>query len=342
MRPHCAKLDAEHRYAEIFNGSPQPVWVYDRQSLRFLMINEAALQQYGWSREEILSMSIAALVAPGEPPSIPDDTEPYETRHLTRDGRVIEVELWTRSIDFSGQPAELVFALDVTGRRAYGRALTDAIAGEQRRIGQEMHDGLGQELTGLALTARALANRAAKERDAIAGDLEELASLATSCIQDARLIVQGLSPLTDADGNLDAALEALAQRGSRSGTPVSFQAKQESPVNVSLKARNHLYRIAQEAVQNALKHSGANAIEIELRSGEDTIRLEIRDDGRGLAADAASRGGLGMRTMRFRSSAIGGRLFIGRRGEVGNSVVCEVRQSDRTPHGERAAKAANS
>jgi len=337
-----ANLDAERRYAEIFNGSPQPVWVYDRQSLRFLMINEAALQQYGWSREEILSMSIAALVAPGEPPLMPGDSEPYETRHLTRDGRVIEVELWTRSIDFSGQPAELVFAFDVTGRRAYGRALTDAIAGEQRRIGQEMHDGLGQELTGLALSARALANRAAKERDAIAGDLEELASLATSCIQDARLIVQGLSPLTDADGNLDAALAALAQRSSRSGTPVSFQAKHESPVNISLKARNHLYRIAQEAVQNALKHSGAGAIEIELRAREDTIRLEIRDDGRGLAPDAANRGGLGMRTMRFRSSAIGGRLQIGPRGSGGNSVVCEVRQPDRTVSDERAVKAANS
>jgi PAS domain S-box-containing protein len=193
-----ATLRAEHRYAQIFEGSPQPIWVYDQNTLRFLMINEAALKQYGWSREELLSMSVAALIPPGERQTAPIDEhgvalgaagEPFETRHLTRDGRVLEVEVWTRSIECAGHAAELVFALDVTARRAFGRALVDAIAGEQRRIGQEMHDGLGQELTGLALSARALANRAARERDSIADDLEQLASLATSCIQDARLIV---------------------------------------------------------------------------------------------------------------------------------------------------------
>jgi PAS domain S-box-containing protein len=222
-----ARLQAEHRYAEIFEGSPQPIWVHQRSTLRFLMVNEAALRQYGWSLEEMLSMSVAALMPPGEPLPEEDEqaaaanpAEPLETRHVTRDGRILDVEVFRRAIDFAGEPAELVFAMDVTGRRAFGRSLIEAIAAEQRRIGQEMHDGLGQELTGLALSARALANRAARERDAIAEDLNQLAALATSCIQDARLIVQGLSPLTDADGNLDAALQALARRSSLSGTPV--------------------------------------------------------------------------------------------------------------------------
>ena len=155
--------------------------------------------------------------------------DPFETHHVTRDGRLLDVEVWTRSINFGGQPAELVFAVDVTERRALGRALVDAISSEQRRIGQEMHDGLGQELTGLALSARALANRAARERDAIAGDLDQLALLATSCIHDARLIVQGLSPLTDADGSLEAALEALARNSSLSDTPVRFRVRHDAP-----------------------------------------------------------------------------------------------------------------
>jgi PAS domain S-box-containing protein len=342
-----AQFNAEHRYAEIFDGSPQPIWVHDRVSLRFLMINEAALRQYGWSRDEILSMSVAALIPPGETAAWKDSaaqdaplSEPTESRHLTRDGRVLEVEVWSRSIECSGQPAELVFALDVTHRRAFGRALMDAIAGEQRRIGQEMHDGLGQELTGLALSARALANRAARERDAIAVDLDQLAALATSCIQDARLIVQGLSPLTDADGNLDAALEALARRSSLSGTPVRFSARHDVPVLVELKVRNHLYRIAQEAVQNALKHSGASAIDIELYSREGSIRLAVLDDGRGLPAESPSSIGLGMRTMRFRASAIGGKLLIGHREGGGNSVVCEVPQSRPWPQDERSARLA--
>ena len=150
----------------------------------------------------------------------------------------------------------------------------------------------------------------ARERDAIAEDLNQLAALATSCIQDARLIVQGLSPLTDADGNLDAALQALARRSSLSGTPVRFRARHDAHlINIELKVRNHLYRIAQEAVQNALKHAGATAIDIELSYRAGSVRLEILDDGRGLPADHPNGAGLGMRTMRFRASAIGARLI---------------------------------
>lgn len=327
-----ARLQAEHRYAQIFEGSPQPIWVHQRRTLRFLMVNEAALRQYGWSREEMLSMTVSSLMPPGDPlpaeaeqGSTANPAEPFETRHRTRAGRILEVEVFSRSIDFAGEPAELVFVLDVTGRRAFGRALIEAIAAEQRRIGEEMHDGLGQELTGLALSARALANRAARERDAIAADLNQLASIATSCIQDARLIVQGLSPLTDADGNLDAALQALAQRSSLSGTPVRFRARHEAPLGIELKVRNHLYRIAQEAVQNALKHAQASTIEIELSYAPGSVRLEILDDGRGLPVDYPNGAGLGMRTMRFRASAIGARLNIGRRADgTGNSVVCEL------------------
>jgi signal transduction histidine kinase len=200
-----------------------------------------------------------------------------------------------------------------------------------------MHDGLGQELTGLALSVRALANRAERERDAIADDLDQLALLATSCIQDARLIVQGLSPLTDADGNLEAALEALARRSSLSGTPVRFRVRNEAPLDIDLKVRNHLYRIAQEAVQNALKHSDAHAIDIDLSVRHGSVRLEVFDDGHGLSAQDARGTGLGMRTMRFRSSAIGGRLSMGRRAGGGNSVVCEAPQARTWPAAERAA-----
>ncbi|HEY2465257.1 MAG TPA: MASE1 domain-containing protein [Steroidobacteraceae bacterium] len=327
-------LRAEQRYAQIFNGSPQPLWVHARDSLRFLLVNDAAVRQYGWSRDELLSRSIEILSAGPNQPVLPPvhdaimtadlPLEAFETQHLTRDGRLLEVEVWTQSIDCGGQAGELVFAVDVTERRAFGQALVEAISGEQRRIAQEMHDGLGQELTGLALSVRALANRAQKERDAISVDLDQLALLATSCIQDAHRIVQGLSPLTNADGNLDAALELLAQRSSLSGTKVKFRSRHEVPPALDLKTRNHLYRIAQEAVHNALKHSGAKNIDVELWSRPGDLRLSVVDDGHGLAADVEKGSGLGMRTMRFRANAIGGRLLIARGANGGNSVVCEV------------------
>jgi PAS domain S-box-containing protein len=327
-------LRAEQRYAQIFNGSPQPSWVHARDTLRLLLVNDAAVRQYGWSRDELLLRTVDVF-SPGAKSSVlpppQDETmtadllpEPFETQHITKDGRMLEVEVWAQSIDCGGQPAELVFAVDVTERRAFGQALMEAIGGEQRRIAQEMHDGLGQELTGLALSVRALANRAQKERDVISVDLDQLALLATSCIQDAQRIVQGLSPLTNADGNLDAALALLAKRSSLSGTRVQFRSRNEAPPMIDLKIRNHLYRIAQEAVQNALKHSGASTIEIELWSRPAGLILSVIDNGQGLAAEADVRSGLGMRTMRFRASAIGGRLLIARGVNGGNSVVCDV------------------
>jgi PAS domain S-box-containing protein len=327
-------LRAEQRYAQIFNGSPQPLWVHARDSLRFLLVNDAAVRQYGWTREELLARTVDVLSPQAKRSALPpprDETvtaeaspEPFETQHVTKHGRVLEVEVWTQSIDCGGQPGELVFAVDVTERRAFGQALVEAIGGEQRRIAQEMHDGLGQELTGLALSVRALANRAQRERDAISSDLDQLALLATSCIQDAHRIVQGLSPLTNADGNLDAALDLLARRSSLSGTRVQFRSRYETPPLVDLKVRNHLYRIAQEALQNSLKHSGASSIDIELSSRAGGLVLSVTDDGLGSAADADTRSGLGMRTMRFRASAIGAALSITRGANGGNLVVCDV------------------
>jgi PAS domain S-box-containing protein len=327
-------LRADRRYAQIFNGSPQPLWVHARDSLRFLLVNDAAVRQYGWSRDELLARSADILSTGAKHPVLPPiqdaiatadlPLEPFETQHITKEGRVLEVEVWTQSIDCGGQAGELVFAVDVTERRAFGQALMEAIGGEQRRIAQEMHDGLGQELTGLALSVRALANRAQRERDAISVDLDQLALLATSCIQDAHRIVQGLSPLTNADGNLDAALALLAQRSSLSGTCVQFRGRYDAPAVIELKVRNHLYRIAQEAIHNALKHSGAKNIDIELWSRPGDLRLSVIDDGRGIAAVIDTRTGLGMRTMRFRASVIGGKLSIASSAKGGNSVVCDV------------------
>ena len=349
-----ARLRAERRYAQIFEGSPQPVWVHNRDSGEFLLVNAAATRQYGWSREEFLSRRVGDLAPPGLPRVLPEPgeegsdallpglderadrseldtiiapaTEPFETRHRTRNGRVLDVEVWTRSLDLAGVPATLVFAIDVTERRAFGQALSEAIASEQRRIGQEMHDGLGQELTGLSLSVQALANRAKREWAARASELHQLAALAASCIQGARLIVQGLSPLSDADGSLEAALEGLARRSSLSGTTVRFRARVESPLTIGMEARNHLFRIAQEAVQNALKHAGGTAIDIELTADAQRVRLTILDNGRGLPADSARGLGLGMRTMRFRARSIGARLLVGPAEAGGSRVFCDLPQ----------------
>jgi PAS domain S-box-containing protein len=334
-RAGLERLRAEHRYAQLFDGNPQPLWVHDPDTLEFLLVNEAAVRQYGWSREEFLTQRVLTLAPPGGSRVLPSPVghdgaeaapEPFETRHQTHDGRVLAVEVWTRAIDLGGRRAELVFASDVTERRALGSALIDAIATEQRRIGQELHDGLGQELTGLSLSARALATRAERDRQPIAESLGQLAALATSCIHSARRIAQGVSPLSDADGSLQRALEALAGRSCVGRTVVLFRQRMETSITLELETRNHLYRIAQEAVQNALKHAQARVIEIDLWVHARGLSLTINDDGVGLPKAGSPSSGLGMRTMHFRASSIGGRLVISARSKGGVSIACDLAQ----------------
>jgi PAS domain S-box-containing protein len=327
------RLQAERRYAEVFEASPQPLWVHDPATLGFLLVNRATERQYGFSRDALLGMRVTDLAAPGEERAVPASDaapraggEPFETRHVDRDGRVLDVEMWDRRIDFGGRSAVLVFATDATERKMLGRAFIDAIAGEQRRIGQEMHDGLGQELTGVSLSTRALANRASRERLPVASELDQLAAHIATCIKSAQHIVRGLSPLAGADGNLVAALGQLAEHGSAGGIAVRFQSRLEAPLTLPLEARNHLYRIAQEALQNAQKHAAARHVDIEFTVRADVVRLAVLDDGHGLAEPARRGSGLGMRGMRYRAAAIGGRLSVRPRSPSGTAVLCDAPQ----------------
>ena len=173
----------------------------------------------------------------------------------------------------------------VNAERSAAR-LHDAVGTEQRRIGQELHDGLGQELTGLALSARALATRAEREGQSIAAD--GAATLAASCIQAARWPAG--SPARSATPTVkqqDA--PGLAARSSAMPA-VRFGSRLDASITLDLETRNHLFRIAQEAVQNALKHAGAGAVEIDLWVHARGVRLTIQDNGadcRGPARSAA-------------------------------------------------------
>ncbi len=207
--------------------------------------------------------------------------------------------------------------------RRYAQALVDGLAAEQARIASEIHDGLGQELTGLALSLRALATRAERRGGAEAADLDDLAKLATHCIEGTRRMVRGLSPLSDAGGSLEGALQGLARRASLSGTPVRFRMRGNTQLVTRTAASDHIYRIAQEAVQNALKHAAAASIDIELWADQTTAGLSVIDNGRGLSGDI-QRTGLGMRTMHFRARAIGGTLSVESLRSGGTLVRCQA------------------
>jgi PAS domain S-box-containing protein len=196
---------------------------------------------------------------------------------------------------------------------------------EQRRIGQDLHDGLCQELTAITLITRALSTRMGRRGAAETQRVNDVAHLLNDSISRCRDIARGLHPVEmDADG-LMVALNDLATR-TRKSVACSFQCKEPILMPESDMALN-LYRIAQEAVNNAVKYSGATRIIISLGRDGAALRLSIADDGRGIPASstrprAKQLGGMGLHIMRYRARTMGATLRIQDRQPHGAEVLC--------------------
>jgi PAS domain S-box-containing protein len=217
---------------------------------------------------------------------------------------------------------------DITGSRRLERALIDANHQEQQRLSNELHDGLGQDLTGLAYLASALAKEAVRTRSRLAEQISALSGLAHHAVEACSNIARGISPLTESRGSLIASLRQTVERANAGGRGrVEFRVTDGAPLRLSQESLNQLYRIAQEALNNALKHSQAGHIVLTLEIDSALIRIEVADDGSGFPESAARFGGLGLDSMRYRAAAIGARLSIRNREPHGVVVNCECSQT---------------
>ena len=217
---------------------------------------------------------------------------------------------------------------DITESRRLERALIDANHQEQQRLSNELHDGLGQDLTGLAYLASALAKEAERTRSLLAGEISALSGLARHAVEACSNIARGISPLTESRGSLVAALRQTVERANAGGRArVEFRISESAPLSLSQESLNQLYRIAQEALNNALKHSKAEHIVLALEIDSARIQIDVADDGSGFPLPAAGFGGLGLDSMRYRAAAIGARLSIQNRDPHGVVVTCECRQT---------------
>ena len=219
---------------------------------------------------------------------------------------------------------------DVTERNRLRRGMLEATDSEQLRLAQEIHDGLGQELAGLDLLTHGLLKHVQRERVPEVADLERMTQITRQALSTCHDIAHGLSPLSSTAGGLVEALQALKGRlGGLSGPAVELEIDRRSEISVAIDACSHLYRIAQEAVANAIKHSGAKRIEIRLRVDPKAVELSISDDGRGMDKTGTGRKGLGCQTMRDRAASIGATLNLKTEPGGGTTVVCQVPQSAR-------------
>ena len=195
---------------------------------------------------------------------------------------------------------------------------------EQQRIGQDLHDGICQQLAAIGCAARVLAEELESQGNPEASDAAMIEKSLQQAVLEARNLARGIFPVHVDRSGLGAALVDLARIMTRlTGINVTVEGETELSVD-SPEASMNLYRIAQEAVANALKHSEANAITIHLRHHNDELELRIEDNGIGLPAKPPARRGMGLRTMRYRAQAIGSSLETGAREGGGTYISCRL------------------
>jgi PAS domain S-box-containing protein len=251
----------------------------------------------------------------------------YETKLQSEGESAIIADFSVKPfLDADGKAAFLIVeARDITERKRLEQEVLEVSNAERRRIGQDLHDSLGQQLTGIALLSRALQQRLAARNARAAGEAHAIADLANQAAGQSRALARGLCPVElREDGLADALRQLAADTEKIFGIPCEFRCETPAPVADSAVA-THLFYIAQEAVSNAVKHSRAGRITISLSGGPDGTSVRVRDDGIGLQRAPDKPEGLGMRTMRYRADTIGGFLDIRTVPPRGTIMRCFVR-----------------
>ena len=208
---------------------------------------------------------------------------------------------------------------------------------ERRRIGHDLHDGLGQHLTGISLLSASLAQRIDAGATDTAKDAEKISQLVTQTIGWTRDLARGLSPVTLESDGLLAALEELAGNAqSLLGIRCTWQWEGPEP-QLDHQSALHVFRIVQEAVSNSVKHGKAKTVHISLATQGQTLTAKVIDDGCGLSAKTKANPGLGLRIMNYRARMVGAELTVERAGHAGGTVmICKCCVAD--PAGETGAR----
>lgn len=213
---------------------------------------------------------------------------------------------------------------DITERKQLEREILDVSARERRRIGQDLHDGLGSHLSGVAMLCRGVIRKIEAGERVDKSVMEEIVQLVHESISQVRKLARGLNPVRMEDEGLCSALQELVSSAqAHPGVNCSFSSDSDVP-DPNSEVALHLYRIAQEALNNALKHASADHIHMHLGTKADTLVLTVDDDGVGIPSSRNDRDGMGLRVMNYRANTIGAKLRIRPRSNGGTRVQCTL------------------
>lgn len=228
-------------------------------------------------------------------------------------------------------------AIDITENKRLEREIQEISEREKRRIGQDLHDGLGQYLTGIACMVKVVEQKLEARDLPESGDVKKITTMVNETIAQSRDLARGLCPVELENNGLHAALQELAGRVSRANINCTFKSPQMIRVYDNA-AAVHLYRIAQEAVNNAIKHGRSKNITIGLGAQNNQVLLTIEDDGAGFPERGMKTEGMGLRVMNYRAGMIGATVTIECPPAGGTLLKCLVPNKPPVPRAKRNGK----
>ena len=323
---HFATLKAlrksEERFRLLFERSMDAILISDDEE-KIIAVNSATCNFLGYSHDKLLEMKISDLL----------DTKSGNLAHDVPDKSFGEISITLpsgqrRFAEFSScqfaPNLNLNILRDITERRDLEKEISEISEKEQRKLGQDLHDGLGQSLTGISFLTKVLQQKLAAKKVAEEKDAALIVKLIKQCLLQAREVARGLCPTVLDTNDIQAALEQLSENLKKYFS-VSSQADCDPAIKIQDNALAvHLYRIAQEATTNAIKHGKAKKIWISLSREKRVLTLRIEDNGVGIPKKPKSNKGMGLRVMHHRARMIGATLEVAGEKNRGTAVTCTV------------------
>jgi PAS domain S-box-containing protein len=321
----------KERYEDLFENANDMVYTHDLTG-RITSVNQAGEALLGRDRAEVLSINILDFVADEQQPAARQWLEQVvkgtasstvEWDFTVSAGQRIRLEISTRLIEQAGKVVEIEgTARDITERKRMEREILEISNREQRRIGHDLHDGVCQQLAGIALMTASLADKLEEKGIPESAQTERISGLINNAISQTRGVARGLFPVRLEENGLMSALEELAANSSELFKINCRFSCVEAPGAVDNEAALHLYYIVMEAVANACKHGRAENVFITLESARDRHSLTVRDDGGGFSTSGKAQTGMGIRIMEYRARVIGANLTVQSAPGSGAVVTC--------------------
>lgn len=339
--------DAAQKYKMLFDNNPLPMWMFTLPERSIIEVNKAACEHYGYTREEFLNLSVLDMRPKEEVPRFLEDIKQMspEVRtagvwvHKKKNGDLIKVEIFKDDIVYKGKQVRLVLANDITEKlltedklkeshnalRDLASHLQDIREEERAVIAREIHDELGQQITGLKMDVSWIAKRLQTEEQAVHQKVKSVLNLLDETVKTVRKIATELRPsILDDLGLIDALQWYSLEFEKRFAITISFRTAVED-IKVSKHTAIGLFRIYQESLTNVARHAQASFVLADISIHDNQIILTIKDNGKGFDADiTGNKKTLGLLGMKERTLMMGGTYEIDSRLGAGTTVTVSV------------------